>query len=165
MLLPLNDALFRSADNRFGLELPAAVLGAMTQECTRRSDMETGGILAGRYDKELRLAKVSLATAPPPDSGGGRAWFRRGTAGLKRLLDQLWTIGDYYLGEWHYHPGASPQPSAQDLEQLRIISSDPRYACPEPVMVILGGQGSNLPLSAHVWARTTLMPLTSTGSS
>jgi len=147
----LNDSLFRSIDNRFGLDLPGSVLAAMAQECARRPSVETGGILAGRYDKELRIAKISVATAPPPDSEGGRAWFRRGTAGLKRLLDQLWKIGDYYLGEWHYHPGASPQPSTQDLDQLRIISSDPRYACPEPVMVILGGQPPNHSLAAMVW--------------
>lgn len=147
----MKDQIFRSADNRFGIYLPAPVLAAMAQECARRPAVETGGILAGRYDDELRLAKVSLATAPPPDSAGGHAWFKRGTAGLKRLLDQLWPIGDYYLGEWHFHPGGPPHPSGQDIDQIRAIASDPRYACPEPVLVILGGRSPSYSIACVVW--------------
>lgn len=131
----------------------------MTQECARRLGIETGGILAGRYDKDLRLAKVSIATAPPPDSAGGHAWFKRGTAGLKRLLDQLWSVGDYYLGEWHFHPGGAPSPSGQDIEQLRIIASDLRYACPEPLLVILGGRPPDCSIASVVWDGGRAVPL------
>jgi proteasome lid subunit RPN8/RPN11 len=152
-------SLYRSMDMRFGIALPSTVLGAMTVECARRLDVETGGILAGRYDVELRLAKIALATAPPPDSKGGHAWFRRGTAGLKTLITQLWQAGEYYLGEWHFHPGAAPAPSGQDADQMRAIAGDPRYACPEPVLVICGGHANTPLISAHVWAKGSLVPL------
>lgn len=33
--------------------------------------------------------------------------FRRGSDGLKKFLDTVWNQGQYYLGEWHYHPNAS----------------------------------------------------------
>ena len=155
-------SVYRSLDRRFGIALPAPILGAMTAECARRQGIETGGILAGRYDEKLRLARIALATAPPPDSTGGHAWFRRGTTGLNRLIAQLWRGGDYYLGEWHYHPSGAPVPSGQDIDQMRVIAADSRYACPEPVLVICGGNGKALSLSAHVWAKDALIPLLAT---
>ncbi|MEW5993083.1 MAG: Mov34/MPN/PAD-1 family protein [Candidatus Zixiibacteriota bacterium] len=131
----------------------------MLAECSRRGTVETGGILAGRYDAQLRIANVAIATAPPPDSRSGHAWFRRGTAGLQSLLEQLWRTGDYYLGEWHYHPGGAPTPSRQDIDQMRAIASDRRYACPEPVLVICGGSAPSFDHAAYVWERGNLISL------
>lgn len=152
-------ACHRSLDGRFGVNIPLRVLSAMLSECQRRKNTETGGILVGRYDLELRMANVSIATAPPPDSAGGHAWFKRGTTGLRHLLTTLWKAGDYYLGEWHFHPGGIPTPSRQDFEQMLAISCDPQYACPEPVLVIVGGQPRAFTHAAYVLEQGNLASL------
>lgn len=85
-------------------------------------------------------AIISLASGPPSDSTAGRTWFVRGINGLGRMLDKCFkSAGSYYLGEWHFHPFASPSPSSQDIQQMLTIAKDKKYNCPEPIMIILGG--------------------------
>jgi hypothetical protein len=65
--------------------------------------------------------------------------FRRGTSGLQGLLNRFWRREhQYYLGEWHFHPDASPVPSRVDNRQLAEIARDLQYRCPEPVLLIIG---------------------------
>ena len=49
----------------------------------------------------------------------------------------------YYLGEWHYHPNASPKPSALDLKTMVNLSKDEDLGCPEPILLVIGGSSSN----------------------
>lgn len=130
----------RSPDRRFGLLLPESIVGDLLGYCTKADGLETGGILLGRYTPGLDCAEVSMVTGAPIDSHAGRTWFHRGTAGLQRLIGRLWRDRqEYYLGEWHYHPGAAPTPSGTDVTQMRMIATDPARACPEPILVIVGG--------------------------
>jgi hypothetical protein len=86
------------------------------------------------------LAFVSDASRAPGDSKSGTTWFYRGIAGLQAWLYRLWDKERYYLGEWHSHPGARPFPSDTDLRQIREIAESPKYNCPEPVLLIVGGR-------------------------
>ena len=94
-------------------------------------------------------------TGAPPDSRAGPTWFHRGTAGLQRLVGRAWRDrGEYYLGEWHHHPGAAPTPSLTDVTQMRAIATDPARACPEPILVIVGGDPADAwAISAGVYLR------------
>src|SRR5262249_3629493 len=67
--------------------------------------------------------------------------FERGVDGLAAWLATLWRAPrkTYYLGEWHYHPHASPDASPQDRAQMITFSRNLAYACPEPLLVIVGG--------------------------
>lgn len=112
----------------------------MLQECQRKSDHETGGILIGAYSGDLTTANVEEATAPPTDSRAFPTRFFRGIGGLVALLQLRWQYhGRYYLGEWHYHPHAAPLPSAYDRQQMADIANDPDYSCRHPLLVIVGG--------------------------
>jgi hypothetical protein len=83
---------------------------------------------------------VTHASPPPPDTTAGPTWLRRGIVGLESWLARLWTRdGRHYLGEWHFHPFSSPQPSGRDLAQMRVIAKSARYQCPTPVLLIVGG--------------------------
>ena len=77
------------------------------------------------------------------DSRSGRTWFVRGIRGLQKTIDRLWTRQhEYYLGEWHFHPGGAPDPSQTDIEQVQEIAYSEQYHCPEPVLLIIGGEPS-----------------------
>jgi integrative and conjugative element protein (TIGR02256 family) len=133
------DRSFRSLDGRFGLRLRTRDLRAILGHCKVAGSNETGGILAGRYSSNLDCAVVHHASAPPNDSRAGRTWFNRGIRGLQSWLDGLWRSRRYYLGEWHYHPGAAPDPSRTDEEQMASIAGSVDYKCPEPILLIIGG--------------------------
>jgi hypothetical protein len=67
--------------------------------------------------------------------------FVRGVSGLGKWLKQLWSHRRrrFYLGEWHFHPFGSPMPSTQDDIQMKEIAQLFESRCPEPVLLIVGG--------------------------
>lgn len=124
------------------------------RECSFSGDHETGGILIGRYDGSQRIAIVTRASSAPPDSRCSLSRFHRGIAGLQEWLDDLWRAGhgEYYLGEWHYHPCAVAAPSADDRREMKAIAAREAWRCPEPVLFIVGrGAGSEWAMTVHVF--------------
>lgn len=143
---------FRSADARFRVHVPGATIRRLLHLCRSSGTLETGGILVGGYSATLDCARVSAASGPPGDSVRGPSWFQRGTRGLQKWLESRWASrGDHYLGEWHFHPYAAPVPSSTDLLQLGRIARSADYRCPEPILLIVGGDPAGKWLiSAHV---------------
>ena len=61
----------------------------------------------------------------------------------------------YYLGEWHFHPFSNPSPSSTDEKQMKIISEDKSYSCPEPIFFIIGGDpNTNCDYKAFVYVKS-----------
>lgn len=131
---------YKSIDRKFGVVLGDANLDKMSKLCLRANNNETGGILVGEYKTSLDCAIITDILGPTSDSRSGHTWFERGTKGLQGFLNRYWySHKRYYVGEWHYHPFAAPEPSGRDLAQMREISASPSYKCPEPIMIIIGG--------------------------
>jgi hypothetical protein len=148
------DKEFRSPDKRFGLKLPGGEIARMVEFCRKAKRKETGGILVGVYTEKLDRAVVTAASKAPRDSEAGTTWFKRGVSGLQRWLKLLWKSNEFYLGEWHYHPFAPPEPSGTDISEMTDVSNDGSYRCPEPVLVILGGDpAGEMPIRAFVFPR------------
>jgi hypothetical protein len=85
-------------------------------------------------------ALVTSFSGPPSDSKAGATWFERGVNGLGVWLKSLWSKqADYYLGEWHFHPGGPPSMSPRDIMEMSSISKSRIYKCPEPVLLIIAG--------------------------
>lgn len=133
------DRHFRSPDKRFGVLISEAELAKAVRQCGKASRKETGGVLVGRYTAAHDLAVVTSASDAPRDSRSGGTWFSRGVAGLQRWLNGLWKSKTYYLGEWHFHPFALASPSGDDLAGMKSIASAGSYHCPEPILIIVGG--------------------------
>jgi integrative and conjugative element protein (TIGR02256 family) len=146
---------FRSVDERFRVTVGGRTVALIHRLCRRSSKDETGGILIGRYSAELDCAGVTNASGAPTDSRHGATWFQRGTRGLQAWLDRWWTTrGEHYLGEWHFHPYAAPTPSPTDRDQLEAIATTKSYGCPEPILLIFGGDPAGAwSVSAHVFPR------------
>ena len=147
---PAQPVIFEDKAGRFQVVLSRNLLSAMRCLCSESTDLETGGILIGRYSGNHHTAVITRLVGPPPDSKKGRASFYRGTAGLGNLLESIWPRHEYYLGEWHYHPSGAPKPSPQDCQQMQNISEDPKVHCPEPLLVIMNSNGN---LSVYVFPR------------
>jgi integrative and conjugative element protein (TIGR02256 family) len=123
----------------FGLVLPSDVTLRLHALCVEAGNYETGGILIGRYSPEHDRAIVAKLSGAPGDSSRGTNWFRRGIKGLQPLLIRLWQENKYYIGEWHFHPNAAANPSPDDSSQMFEFSRTRTLKCPEPVLLILGG--------------------------
>jgi hypothetical protein len=150
---------FESRTTKVAVVLGEAAFATIKEQALAAGGKETGGILIGRYDSTGNAATVSEATSRPRDSKSGWSWFQRGASGLKDLLRKRWSGGDYYLGEWHSHPGAAPDPSGNDINEMRSISRDPTYDCPKPIMIIAGTPFGTVRLSASVFENGRLLAL------
>ena len=136
----MNEREFWSPNRRFGLRVSDSMMDKMIQECVNANGFETGGILMGYYTPEHDCAVVAELTGPPEDSTRSRTTFYRGVRGLQGWIGRLWREErHYYVGEWHYHPGGSPDPSPTDDTQMIEISQDKKARCPEPVLLLIGG--------------------------
>ena len=134
--------MFVTADRKLAVKIAPKSLRTMLREAQRAGRRETGGILIGRYSEAQDQAIVEEATTAPSDSKREPAAFFRGVAGLTALLRRRWRRGHYYVGDWHFHPFASAEPSPRDLAQMRAFSSDARYQCARPILVVMGGDPS-----------------------
>lgn len=130
---------FVTADRHLGVVIDDEVRGRLIEYCIRAGRKETGGILTGRYSDLRDQAVITDVTGPPRDSIRAPFSFVRGLAGVQRRLDRAWRRHDFYLGEWHFHPFMGADPSLRDRTQITDFSKDPAYACPEPILVVVGG--------------------------
>lgn len=147
-------------DGRFRVWLSSNGLATLLSTAGRAGRCETGGILIGCYAADGWTAEVVEATSKPRGSRSGWCWFMRGNVGLAELLEARWRDGYHYLGEWHFHPGASPTPSETDIRSMRRIASDPAYQCRQPILVILGGTVDAIwELSVSVFDGEEIFPL------
>lgn len=130
-----------SAEGKYGVRISAKILEKMEVISRSAQREETGGILVGYYNRKHDCAIVTDCSDKPEDSRTGKNYFLRGVKGLQEWLEKLWRLGTrkYYLGEWHYHPFGSCEPSGVDVKQLKENAEDEKGKCPEPVMVIVGG--------------------------
>jgi integrative and conjugative element protein (TIGR02256 family) len=125
----------------------------MLIHCAISNPFETGGILIGNYTPNQLTAHILQITLPPKNSRLSKRAFYRGINGLKGGLDSAWNKGQYYLGEWHYHPNSSAMPSNIDKNQMIGLSQDPKLKCPEPILVIIGGYPDHWSVSARIFVK------------
>lgn len=130
---------YESADGVYGVKISDRDMQHIYELCIKSSPYETGGILLGRYSDDQKWAEVMVVTGAPAGSRHDLHSFTRSGKGIVSLLKESWKSHQYYLGEWHYHPNASPQPSGLDLKTMFKLSETERLHCPEPVLLIIGG--------------------------
>ena len=153
-LIHLDDFSAISVDGKFGIHIPCRHLQCLMSMCSGAGEMETGGILIGKFDEARLVANITGIYGPPNDSKQTRNRFWRGVEGLQALLDRAWQSQEYYMGEWHYHPMGSSQPSFIDIGQMERISKSDKYNCPEPILLVIGGVfPESMSIAAYVFPR------------
>ena len=145
------DVTLVSRDGRFRVYLGHCQFHFLLELCRDSGEVETGGLLIGRYNDAHDTAEVMHVLGPPSDSVRRRNSFWRGVKGIQSKLNSLWKSGEYYLGEWHHHPDGAAWPSPRDMRQMMKIAESQNYCCPEPILLVVGG--SNQEVVGHVLPR------------
>ena len=87
---------------------------------------ETGGILLGYYDFNVKTIVIVDVLSAPTDSLASKTSFERGTKGTQQRVQAIAKMtADMvgYIGEWHSHPsGHSANPSKDDYYQIAFLS-------------------------------------------
>lgn len=143
-----------TADRDFHVLLEAAAVDRAVRLSLAVGAAETGGVLIGRHEDNGAVAIVEEVTASPRGSIFGRFSFERAPGALRALLHRRWSSRRHYLGEWHFHPGQPPGPSGTDRATMKKIAESRRYACREPLLLIVGQAPSGAAvLSLHVFPK------------
>lgn len=106
----------------FDLFIDAGAEGQLRDLRMKGLPNETGGVLLGYYDFNVKSVVVVTCLPAPPDSTASQGAFKRGIAGLADAVNEASrrTAGIVgYIGEWHSHPrGHTASPSRDDFVQL-----------------------------------------------
>lgn len=150
--------LFINLETNLKIDLPIDQLSILHRLCDESNPNETGGIIIGKYSDDRLTAYISEISNPPDDSVKKKTFFKRGIRGLQKRLDTLWKDSYYYLGEWHYHPDSLPTPSSSDIKQMISFSQNKKLNCPEPILIIIGGNKNHWLHNVMVIANETIIP-------
>lgn len=134
----MSNLLFQDNDQLYSIKFSENAYIQMLQHCNESTPYETGGILIGNYSFDQRTANIMQITSAPKNSKRSMSRFHRSSNGLREILDAAWNQGQYYLGEWHYHPNGSSLPSSIDKKQMIDLSHAKQLKCPEPILVVVG---------------------------
>ena len=150
--------VFISEDKNYTIILNEVTYDKIISECEKYRDLETGGILIGNYSKDNKIAHIK-DTYFPKDSKHLKSKFLRGTNGINKILDKKWMKGEYYLGEWHYHPNSSSKSSRLDDTQMIKFSNNKKLNCPEPILLIICGNPSKWSLNLYIYVNNKKIEL------
>jgi integrative and conjugative element protein (TIGR02256 family) len=105
------------------MSLPTVTVSSEVQTDIKRlsrtcaDGRETGGILLGRGPGAGGVIRVELAGEPGPNAERTSDFFLRDLDFAKRLAAKAWRESRaVWVGEWHTHLTAGPEPSAKDLQ-------------------------------------------------
>jgi len=115
------------------------VLDFMKRESAGSGDIETGGVLIGHRNDNGDYVIVR-ASKPGPNAIRTKTRFEKDEEYCQNeLLDAFKELGEQglYLGEWHYHPSGSKEPSGLDIKSLTEIAAQANYRIDKPIMIIL----------------------------
>jgi len=115
------------------------VLDFMKRESAESGNVETGGVLIG-HRNDIGEYVIVRASKPGPNAVRTKTRFEKDEEFCqKELLDAFEELGEQglYLGEWHYHPSGSSEPSGLDIKSLTEIAAQENYRIEKPIMIIL----------------------------
>ena len=151
--------MIKYRNDELSVVIPENILRKIYKICSGSNKFETGGIIYGRYTENLDSALILKITSPPIDSKRTKTSFKRGVAGIKQEIKRLWKKDIYYLGEWHYHPNFSSEPSNQDIKQMIKISKNKNFNCPEPILIIVGENQNNFCITVQIFIKNEKITL------
>jgi integrative and conjugative element protein (TIGR02256 family) len=146
----MSKLIFQNKESTIGIVLPNNIYSQLLDICEASYPLETGGIIIGNYSLDSKWAKITRIVGPQKHSKHNRSSFFRSNYGVKSILDEEWASGNFYLGDWHYHPNYSSSPSHIDIQQMKAFSKNRKLKCPEPILLIIGGKKDNWNINVSV---------------
>jgi integrative and conjugative element protein (TIGR02256 family) len=145
-----NDLTFTDPTGSLRVLVRGAVLLQVSHHrqtsCWKR---EAGGQLFARIHGDEW--SVEQATGPRESDFRSRFGFRPNRHAEQQEIEERFSAGLHYVGDWHTHPESSPKPSSTDLSSMRDMVSASRHELRGFLMMIVGTRlgPSGIWLSIH----------------
>ena len=127
--------------NGWTIRISQHVLSQIERFRVQHTPKETGGVLLGKFDLNVKKIYASSMLPAPEDSAMSANCFIRGNSGLCEKINEInaKTRAINYVGEWHTHPkGNSHNPSPRDkktLQSLQTIMGKDSF----PALIVIKG--------------------------
>lgn len=100
------------------------------------SQPESGGQLLGTFSDDA--VQIVTVTIPSRDDVRSRFGFARLQATEQAEIDEAFSAGLHYLGDWHSHPEYKPSPSSIDVITAKKLFRTSKSELRNFLMVIVG---------------------------
>jgi integrative and conjugative element protein (TIGR02256 family) len=97
---------------------------------------EAGGQLFGTLNTEMIC--ITDASGPYADDERSRHRYRSHPVAAQRAIEERYTRGLLYLGEWHTHAESNPSYSSLDDNAMRLLISSSQLNSDSLLMMIIG---------------------------
>jgi len=115
-------------DSDWTMRISPNVINTIERERLKYPDVETGGVLVGRYNELTKTVTIVDSIDAPPDSTRSAHLFSLGTSGAtERILEYFKSSGQTLMdmGTWHTHLANSP-PSPRDRRTAEELMDENR---------------------------------------
>ncbi len=115
------------------------VIARMKQEAIRVGDLETGGVLLGKWSDDGKTLTVTEATSPGPHAIHQEHGFIRDREYCQGQIDRIHSASTGtidYIGEWHRHGRLGTTPSPTDRESILGLVESSNYDLETALLII-----------------------------
>lgn len=133
----MNEDLPYTVHERLTMLIRPHVL-AIFREYTQDSffKREAGGQLFGYFDSRKLI--IDLATTPKKGDQRSRFSFLPNRPKEQKEIDEKFSEGLHYLGDWHTHPQNIPAPSRSDIRSIEECTRESIHELDGFIMIIVG---------------------------
>lgn len=128
--------IYKNDESGLCISISDYVLQQIFTRAISNYDLETGGMLVGRYIDNNKCALIEKTIIPTHEKSSKTGYVRdtNGMEGQWRLLEE---DGLEYIGEWHSHPNGSSKYSQTDFDAMKEISEDSNVRIANPLLMIV----------------------------
>ena len=152
----MNSTRWTSPSGYCSVEITEDAMKKILRIADKAHPHEGGTALYGHYSNDGKVAFIEGVAPESKDSAGSRFRFKRGASGLAAFFHRLFERSrgeQFYVGEFHSHPGGAPSPSHTDDETQFSIACDTESRCEAPVLVLVGGSPTERDIAVFVHTR------------
>jgi integrative and conjugative element protein (TIGR02256 family) len=125
-------------------------------EASRKSPLETGGVLLG-YQAEGDATVVTIVVGPGPNARHSKAAYCPDHEYQEQEIAKIYAASGRrttYVGDWHSHPGGALYLSRTDVRTVRTISRHENARLAKPIMIVAANGRPEWDIGAWQWRPT-----------
>lgn len=97
---------------------------------------ELGGQLFAKFEEERIV--IAKATGPRATDKRGRFSFTPSRKAEQREINNMFSEGLHYVGDWHTHPEKKPSPSRTDINSMSECFLKSKHELDSFILIIVG---------------------------
>jgi integrative and conjugative element protein (TIGR02256 family) len=134
-------------------------ISELVTEATRRSPLETGGVLLGYQADAGRATVVTAVVGPGLSAQHAKATYVPDHEYQEQEIARVYAASGRrttYVGDWHSHPGGPLYLSRTDVRTLRMIARHKNARLSSPIMIVAAGVAPEWDIGVWQWRPTWL---------